>query len=193
MQTNHPSFSSLRVFACGLILLVFAIAPWGCSSKEPESPKDPKLDPAQARKAAKFPVPEVKFTDITAKAGIRFQHTCGGFGKKLLPEALGSGVAFLDFDNDGHQDLLFINSCHWPGYEPKDKPAPTLALYRNKGDGTFEDVTEAAGLKVTLYGLGVTVGDYDNDGWPDLFITAVGGNRLFKNVADGKGGRKFEE
>src|SRR5437899_2655344 len=103
-------------------------------------------------------VPSVRFTDITAQSGIHFRHTNGSFGKKLLPETMGSGVAFLDYDNDGRQDLLFVNSCSWPGYEDKRQPAPTLALYRNKGDGTFEDVTTAAGLNITVYGMGVTVG-----------------------------------
>src|SRR5262249_13035747 len=103
---------------------------------------------------------------------------------------MGSGVAFLDFDNDGHPDLLLINSCPWPGHEETSKPPPTLALYRNKGDGIFEDVTAACGLAVTMYGMGVTVGDYDNDGWQDLFIPGVGGNRLFRNVP-GEGGRRF--
>src|SRR5207247_3363790 len=101
--------------------------------------------------------------------------------------------AFLAYDGDGRQDILFINSCYWPGYEDRQRPPPTLALYRNKGNGTFEDVTESAGLKVTLYGMGVTVGDYDNDGWPDIFVTGVGGNRLFHNVSDGKGSRRFAD
>jgi hypothetical protein len=106
---------------------------------------------------------------------------------------MGSGVAFLDYDHDGHQDLLFINSCSWPGHEDQQKPSPTLALYRNQGDGTFRDVTASAGLAVTLYGMGVTVGDYDNDGWPDLFITGVGGNRLFHNEEAPNGGRRFAD
>src|SRR5262249_19825379 len=94
---------------------------------------------------------------------------------------------FLDFDNDGRQDILFVNSCYWPGHEKSVQPR--LALYRNKGNNTFEDVTEAAGLAVTMYGMGVTVGDFDNDGWPDIFITGVGGNRLFHNL----GGKRFED
>jgi hypothetical protein len=129
----------------------------------------------------------VRFTDITKEAGIRFRHTNGACSQKLLPEIMGSGVAFLDYDNDGHQDLLFINSCAWPGQKAKQQPPPTLALYRNRGDGTFTDVTTDVGLNIVLYGMGVTVGDYDNDGWPDLFITGVGGNRLFHN----EGGRRF--
>jgi hypothetical protein len=131
--------------------------------------------------AVQAPIPGVHFTDITEAAGIRFRHTNGAFGKKLLPETMGPGVAFLDYDNDGHQDLLFVNSCSWPGHEDRQQPVPTPALYRNQGDGTFTDVTRASGLDITLYGMGVTVGDYDNDGWPDLFLTGVGGNRLFHN------------
>jgi hypothetical protein len=138
-----------------------------------------------------FPIPTVHFTDITAAAGIHFRHTNGAFGKKLLPETMGAGVAFLDYDNDGHQDLLFVNSCSWPGHEDRQQPAPTQALYRNQGDGTFADVTTAVGLNITLYGMGVTVGDCDNDGWPDLFITGVGGNRLFHNEGTTNGGRHF--
>ena len=139
----------------------------------------------------KIPVPAVRFTDVTDKAGIHFVHTNGSFGKKLLPETMGSGVAFLDFNKDGKPDLLFVNSCYWPGHEEAGK-RPTLALYRNDSkDGhiRFTDVTAEMGLDVTMFGMGVTVGDYDNDGWPDVFVTGVGGNRLFRNV----GGKRFED
>jgi hypothetical protein len=131
--------------------------------------------------------PNVRFKDITDQAGVHFRHTNGAFGLKLLPETMGSGVAFIDFDQDGRQDILFVNSCYWPGHEGPDRP--TLKLYRNKGGGVFEDVTEAVGLNVTLYGMGATVGDYDNDGWPDIFVSGVGGNRLFRNL----GGKRFED
>jgi hypothetical protein len=144
-----------------------------------------KIEPPALPKMVQAPT--VRFTDITDQAGIRFRHTNGSFGKKLLPETMGSGVAFIDYDNDGFQDILFVNSCDWPGHEAK--LAPTLALYRNKGDGTFEDVTKAVGLDVAMYGLGVTVGDYDNDGWPDIFVTAVGGSHLFHN----EGGKGFKD
>jgi hypothetical protein len=138
----------------------------------------------------KINVPVVRFTDITQKAGIRFVHCNGAFGGKLLPETMGGGVAIFDFDGDGKQDILFINSCHWPGHSGQDSQ-PTLVLYRNKGNYEFEDVTAACGLAVTMYGMGVTVGDYDNDGWPDIFVSGVGGNRLFHNESDGKNGRRF--
>jgi prepilin-type processing-associated H-X9-DG protein len=152
------------------------------------------VGPALPRQTSATALPlAVRFTDITRSAGLRFRHTNGAFGQKLLPETLGSGVAFVDFDNDGKPDLLFVNSCPWPGRQPEGQSVPTLALYRNKGDGTFEDVTEPCGLAVSFYGLGVTVGDYDNDGWPDLFITGVGGNHLFHNESDGRGGRRFRD
>jgi hypothetical protein len=134
------------------------------------------------RNRVAVPVPAVRFTDITERAGIRFRHANGASGRKLLPETMGAGVAFLDFDGDGKQDILFVNSCPWPGHQG---PLPTPALYRNKGDGTFEDVTAGSGLDVPLYGMGVAVGDFDNDGRPDVFISCVGRHRLFRNL-DGK-------
>jgi hypothetical protein len=138
-----------------------------------------------------IPVPNAHFSDITKRAGIDFVHTNGLTEQKLLPETMGGGVAFLDFNQDGKPDLLFINSCYWPG-QGKGRPAPTLRLYRNDSTGgeiKFTDVTREYGLDVTMYGMGVTVGDYDNDGWPDVFVTGVGGNRLFRNV----GGKRFED
>jgi hypothetical protein len=145
--------------------------------------------------SADVPVPRVRFTDVTEVAGIRFRHFNGMTPNKLLPETMGSGVVVIDFDNDGKPDLLFLNSCPWPGKAKPDDPKPTPALYRNKGDGTFEDVTKAAGLDVTFFGMGGTVGDCDNDGWPDLFLTGIGGNHLFHNEADpgGANGRRFRE
>jgi hypothetical protein len=173
-----------------LLVVTATLLSEGCSRKSSDSIEDPELEIAAGVRPA-IPPPRVRFIDVTRDAGIRFNHVNGAFGKRLLPETMGSGVAFLDFDKDGKQDLLFVNSCYWPGREDRTQAPPTLALYRNRGDGTFDDVTEKSGLKITLYGMGVTVGDYDNDGWPDLFITAIGGNRLFHNEADGKGGRKF--
>src|SRR5207244_7106904 len=129
----------------------------GCGKTDPDAGDGPDVTGPKGRAAAGVPIPKVRFTDITDRAGIQFVHVNGAFGKKLMPETMGSGVAFLDYDKDGRQDLLFVNSCPWPGHEEPGKPAPTLALYRNKGDGTFADVTKAAGLDVPLYGMGVAV------------------------------------
>jgi hypothetical protein len=123
--------------------------------------------------------PSVHFTDITAAAGINFVHVNGRYGEKLMPETIGSGAAFIDYDNDGDQDLLLVNSSQWPGHE-QGTPA-TLAFYRNDGLGHFEDVTRASGLAIHCYGMGAAVGDYDNDGWTDLYITTLGGNYLLHN------------
>ena len=123
------------------------------------------------------------FTDVTAAAGIHFRHNNGAYGGKLLPETLGPGCAFLDYDGDGWQDILIVNSMDWPGHA---RQRSTPKLYRNNRNGTFTDVTREAGLDVEIYGLGVAVGDYNNDGFPDILITCVGQNRLFKNTGKGK-------
>ena len=125
--------------------------------------------------------PDVTFTDITEAAGIDFVHINGAFGERLMPETIGSGAAFFDYDNDGDQDLLLINSREWADHETLDDP-PTQHLYRNDGSGRFEDVTKQAGLDLTTYGMGAAVGDIDGDGWQDLYLTTLNGNRLLRNV-----------
>jgi hypothetical protein len=120
--------------------------------------------------------------DVTAGAGIRFQHNGGGYGGKLLPETLGAGCAFIDYDADGWPDILLVNGMDWPAHK---RQRSTLALYRNNRNGTFSDVTRGAGLDVEMYGMGVAVGDFNNDGFPDLLVTCVGQNRLFMNTGKG--------
>ena len=124
----------------------------------------------------------VTLQDVTAKAGIHFVHNNGAFGKKFLPETVGPGVAFIDYDNDGWPDIFLVNGTDWPGHGQKHT---TPKLYHNNHDGTFTDVTHKAGLDVEMYGIGVAVGDYDNDGYDDLFVTAYGQSHLFHNNGNG--------
>jgi enediyne biosynthesis protein E4 len=123
-----------------------------------------------------------RFVDVTTTAGLHFQHNSGAYGGKLLPETLGSGCAFLDYDADGWQDILLVNAMDWPGHK---RQRTTLRLYRNNRNGTFADVTRSAGLDIEMYGMGVAVGDYNNDGFPDIFISCVGQSRLFRNTGKG--------
>ena len=128
----------------------------------------------------------VTFTDVTAQAGIHFTHNSGRSGNKYLPETLGSGCAIIDADGDGWPDILLINSKDWTPRGRKSLPA----LYRNNHNGTFTDITANSGLDVEMYGIGVTIGDYDNDGRDDIYITALEGDRLFHN--EGGGNRQRE-
>ncbi len=120
----------------------------------------------------------IQFRDITQQAGIHFVHNNGAFGKKYLPETMGPGVAFIDYDNDGWPDIFLVNGMDWPGHV---RQHTTPHLYHNNHDGTFTDVTRKAGLAIEMFGMGVAVGDYDNDGYDDLFVTALGQSRLFHN------------
>lgn len=133
-------------------------------------------------RAQDAPTTQIHFVDVTRAAGIHFVHNNGAFGKMWLPEALGSGVAFIDYNNDGWPDILLINGKDWPGHVRRHT---YMALYRNNRDGTFTDVTRQAGLDVEMYGMGVTIGDYNNDGCDDIFFTAVGQNHLFRNNCNG--------
>jgi hypothetical protein len=176
------------------VLLFFLLTLAGCkkdatqestvNATEPEQTTQEQAQQATTQDAqGARPSGPIEFTDVTDKAGIHFKHNSGAFGKKYLPETLGPGCAFLDYDNDGWQDILLVNSTNWPEH----KGAKTfLALYHNNKDGTFTDVTGAAGLAVEMYGLGVSVADYDNDGFDDIYITAVGPNHLFRNLGNGK-------
>ena len=126
---------------------------------------------------------QIHYRDITAQAGIHFTHNNGAFGKRWLPETMGPGCAFIDYDNDGYPDILLVNGTDFAGH--RQGGATTPKLYHNNRNGTFTDVTRQAGLAVPMFGLGVAVGDYDNDGFDDLFITALGQSHLFHNNGNG--------
>ena len=179
-------------------LLIAAMISAACNRSQPQQPANnstpvvaeqatPETSPSPAASTLP-PLPEkfapVEFTDVTAEAGIKFRHHNGAYGKKYIPETTGSGCAFLDYDNDGWQDILLINSMDFED-APK-KRRSVMALYHNDQNGAFTDVTAQAGLAKPMYGLGVAIGDYDNDGWQDIYVTCLGPNRLFKNLGDGK-------
>jgi hypothetical protein len=125
----------------------------------------------------------VRFVDVAAAAGIDFVYVDGSVGEKYMPESMGSGAAWLDADGDGNLDLYIVNGAPLPGFE--SATMPTNALYRNRGDGTFADVTGASGSADAGYGMGAAVADYDNDGDPDLYVTNVGANVFYRNRGDG--------
>ena len=173
-------WSLLALLAIGLVVGLVALL----VRRQPEAPPETTIQ-RQAPEAIRQPsqVPSVSFTDITAEAGIDFVHFNGATGEKLLPETMGSGAAFFDLDHDDDVDLLLVNSTTWPHSPPTAVP-PTPALYRNDGSGSFRDITVEAGLDLSIYGTGVAVGDFDADGRVDLYLTAVGENRLLRNLGD---------
>jgi enediyne biosynthesis protein E4 len=198
-MTDKSSKSICRMSPHRATLLFAALLTLaGCKSTpatvQPAAPlaqPAPTAAPAPAPAAPAAVTPEtstrpsgpIEFTDVTAQAGIHFKHNSGAFGKKYLPETMGSGACFLDYDNDGWQDILLVNSMDWPGHKSANS---FPALYHNNKDGTFTDVTRQAGLAIEMYGLGCSAADYDNDGKIDIYITAVGSNHLFRNVGNGK-------
>ncbi len=171
---HNKSFADRRAMVPLLLLLVFLTA--GFASRKPAK----RVAPSHASATT---IRGLHFTDITQPAGIRFTHNNGAFGKKYLPETLGPGCAFIDYDNDGYPDILLINGQDWPEHQSGAKS--TLKLYHNNHDGTFSDVTAKSGLAIPMYGLGVAIGDYDNDGFDDVFVTAVGQSHLFHNNHNG--------
>ncbi|MBI1310914.1 CRTAC1 family protein [bacterium] len=178
--------SSLFVLG-GLAVLAAPVA-WFLTRPEPEPEVvETKLAAVEVREASAIELPQLPFKDVTRAAGITFRHENGAYGKKLLPETMGGGCAFFDFDSDGDQDLLLVNSQRW-AWDPRGpaKRPDLMALYENDGAGHFADVTAGSGLDVSFYGMGAAVADYDGDGLPDVFFSAVGSNRLFHNEGRGK-------
>ncbi len=187
LRGGSPHFFRVRkniLTYCLLVCLVSACketssnAPTAAQPSEEVAAASPSPSPSPVR-----PSGPIEFTDVTAQAGIHFKHNSGAFGKKYLPETMGAGCAFLDYDNDGWQDLLLVNSMDWPEHKTARS---FLALYHNNKDGTFTDVTRASGLAVEMYGIGVAVADFDNDGNDDIYITCLGPNHLFRNLGNGK-------
>ncbi len=131
-------------------------------------------------------IPATPFTQITDASGITFSHSNGAYGDKLLPETMGGGVAAFDYDNDGLPDLLFINGNLWPWHTNHTSPNPTHRLYHNNGQGHFTETTPNSGLDFSCYGMGVATGDFNNDGFTDVFITATGTNYLLQNLGNGR-------
>ncbi len=159
-------------------------------ARDPKTTRAPGGGPATALGRI---APAATFTDVTVASGIRFRHSNGATGNKWLPETMGGGVACLDFDGDGDADLLFVNGTAWPDDQRTNATPTTAALYRNDtergGPLRFVDVTAGSGLDIPIQGMGVACGDFDGDGRVDVFLTAVGGDHLFRNL----GGGKFEE
>ena len=173
-MTSRSATRLLRRLA-GATAILAVIALTACGPRPATQSGGPDASPS--------PIP---FKDVTQAAGIRFSRVNGAVGQRWMPETIGGGGAFIDYDNDGYPDILLVNGDWWPGHALPG-PRPTLALYHNNRNGTFTDVTKDAGLGVSLQGMGAAVGDFDNDGWEDLYITGVGGSRLFRN----EGGKRF--
>ncbi len=176
-RASLQSLGAIAILAAAGVAVFLGTRPW-----------QPQETVEEADISGPIPVPEaavkpppIKFTDVTESAGIHFVHQNGAYGERLLPETMGGGVAFLDYDGDGDQDLLLINSDRWP-WRPAPPSRPISRLYRNLGGGKFEDVSSTAGFDLTLYGMGAAVGDYDGDGHLDAYVTALGRNRMMRNV-----------
>ena len=164
-------------FSLASLMLMLA----GCASETstPEQPDFTQNRPSFTGDRTSNTNSSILFTDITKEAGISFTHETGAFGSKWMPETMGSGGGFFDYDNDGRPDIFLVNSTTWPG-QPTN-PSAITRLFRNTGDGTFEDVTQQTGTGLSIYGMGAAFADYDADGDTDIYITALGDNKLLRN------------
>lgn len=170
---------STPLFAAAAVLILVALAMWLVRRAPTGTPSvGPEAGARQVQSA-----PPARFVDVTTEAGLTFSRENGAAGEKLLPETTGGGGAFVDVDNDGDLDVVLVNGRAWP-WSAGDGPTPrsTVVLFTNDGRGRFTDTTSAAGIAVQRHGMGVAAGDFDNDGWTDLYVTAVGSNVLLKNV-----------
>jgi enediyne biosynthesis protein E4 len=173
-----------RIFSVILVSLM-------ASSAVGQTGPKPVLSGASPAQAAGSSPEAAKFTDISSALNINFQYVASHTSRKYLIETMGSGVALFDYDNDGRLDIFVVNGASLSDPTPKGTipqkmgPKDWNRLFHQKKDGTFEDVTEKAGLQGVGYGMGVAVGDYDNDGFEDLYVTAYGGNKLYHNNGDG--------
>jgi hypothetical protein len=187
MKKNQHSGEAIirKAFYRSLLAIVVAttagyvIYYFSRSPEQPEEPTQAVINIPVARQQSAITIPAIEFKDITSEAGINFVHTNGAYGDRLLPETMGSGGGFIDYDNDGDQDIILINATYWPGHHKNEKPV--TRLYNNDGSGNFRDVSTIAGLDINSYGTGLAVGDYDNDGWDDVYITTLGKNYLMHN------------
>src|SRR5438128_922688 len=202
--TKTKRFEMRRNRRLGSLALIF-ISAWlwpGAAAQEPEDRKAEKLKPtgvatgaphAPVKDAMSRPISAggfvddapIVFIDITKQAGLdKFRHRSGTPEKATILEIPGSGVALLDYDNDGWLDIYLLNGSTFAALKGRE-PAPRAMLLRNNHDGTFTDVTAKAGVANERWGFGVAVGDYDNDGWPDIYVSNYGKNRLYHNNHDG--------
>ena len=176
----------------GVILLAlvafFLFRPSSTEDKPAEPPPADFMKPATpVISAAEFPA--VTFKEVSAELGIDFVHDNGASGKLMMPEPAGSGGGFFDYDNDGDQDMLLLSCCKIVDHRDPPAEGQSIVLYENDGQGNFTNVSKGSGLQISCYAMGLAIADYDNDGWRDIFVTAVGRNRLFRGIGRGK----FEE
>ena len=175
----RKAFYRSLLMIVALIVSAYAIYYLTREDIEPEPITQEELKGPILTQEETLEIPQVHFTDITRTAGIDFVHTNGAYGERLLPETMGGGGGFIDYDNDGDQDIILVNATYWPDQPQPDKPV--TRLYRNDGTGGFTDVTASSGLGINSYGMGFAIGDYDNDGWDDVYITTLHKNYLFHN------------